>query len=478
MRFVSRSEGYRNIERRSQYQKAIYMTTTNANNIDFTIERLGQARIPSPLHLSTRLNDFVANYVSDDEFIMHDIDQTFDGESLKLNFKRTHMLEKAGPREKLYFDPKKVCAGIVTCGGLCPGLNDVIRSLVMTLWYQYGVRNILGIPFGYCGFLPEYGYEPIRLEPSKVSVIHQHGGTILGSSRGGSKTDEIMDTIEQLNINMLFTIGGDGTQKGALALYEEAQKRGRKLAIVGIPKTIDNDLSFVQRSFGFETAVSRAVESVNAAHTEAISAINGLGLVKVMGRESGFIAAYTALASNDVNYVLIPEVPFELEGENGLWESIKARLDRRHHAVVLVAEGAGQNLLQASKAVDASGNKVLNDIGVFLKNKLVELAKRDGVALNLKYIDPSYIIRGSAANPNDSIYCSRLGAHAAHAAMSGRTGLLVSMLHEQYVHVPIALSVGRRNLVDPESDLWRDVVIQTGQPVLMLNHPHDTQAKA
>ena len=318
----------------------------------------------------------------------------------------------------------------------------------------------------------------IRLEPSKVSVIHQHGGTILGSSRGGSKTDEIMDTIEQLNINMLFTIGGDGTQKGALALYEEAQKRGRKLAIVGIPKTIDNDLSFVQRSFGFETAVSRAVESVNAAHTEAISAINGLGLVKVMGRESGFIAAYTALASNDVNYVLIPEVPFELEGENGLWESIKARLERRHHAVVLVAEGAGQNLLQASKAVDASGNKVLNDIGVFLKNKLVELAKRDGVVLNLKYIDPSYIIRGSAANPNDSIYCSRLGAHAAHAAMSGRTGLLVSMLHEQYVHVPIALSVGRRNLVDPESDLWRDVVIQTGQPVLMLNHPHDTQAKA
>lgn len=448
--------------------------TSTSSSIDFTIERLGQARLVSPLHLSTRLNDFVANYVGDDEFIMYDIDHALEGESLKLNFKRSHLLEKAGPREKIYFDPKKVCAGIVTCGGLCPGLNDVIRSLVMTLWYQYGVRNILGIPFGYCGFLPEYGYEPIRLEPQKVSVIHQHGGTILGSSRGGSKTEEIMDAIEQLNINMLFTIGGDGTQKGALALYNEARKRGRKLAIVGIPKTIDNDLSFVQRSFGFETAVSRAVESVNAAHTEATSAINGLGLVKVMGRESGFIAAYTALASNDVNYVLIPEVPFELEGKNGLWESIKARMERRHHAVVLVAEGAGQNLLKASKAVDASGNKILNDIGVYLKNRLVELAKRDGVVLNLKYIDPSYIIRGSAANPNDSIYCSRLGAHAAHAAMSGRTGLLVSMLHEQYVHVPIALSVGRRNLVDPESDLWRDVVIQTGQPVLMINNAADT----
>lgn len=447
-------------------------------NIDFTIEKLGESKIPSPLHLSTRLNDFVANYVSDDEYIMHDIDLTLTNERQNLSFTKTHMLEKAGPREKLYFDPKKVCAGIVTCGGLCPGLNDVIRSLVMTLWHQYGVRNILGIPFGYCGFLPEYGYEPVKLEPSRVTMIHRHGGTILGSSRGGSDTPRIMDAIEQLNMNILFTIGGDGTQRGALALCNEAKARGRKLAIVGIPKTIDNDLSFVQRSFGFETAVSCAVQSVNAAHTEASDAINGLGLVKVMGRESGFIAAYTALASNDVNYVLIPEVPFAIEGPGGLWESLKERLARRHHAVVLVAEGAGQNILKASNAVDASGNKVLNDIGIYLRDRLKELAKRDNVKINLKYIDPSYIIRSAAANPNDSIYCSRLGAHAAHAAMSGRTGLLVSMLHEQYVHVPIKLSVGRRNLVEPESDLWRDVIIQTGQPALMVNPPIDDTQNA
>lgn len=442
--------------------------TENAN-LDFTIETLGTCKVPSPLHLSTRLNDFIANYVSDDEYIVYDIDQKVSAESGITEPKCCQMIEKAGPREKLYFDPKKVCAGIVTCGGLCPGLNDVIRSLVMTLWHQYGVRNILGIPFGYCGFLPEYGYEPIRLEPKMVSNIHQHGGTILGSSRGGAKTEEIMDTIEQLNLNILFTIGGDGTQRGALALHEEAKKRGRKLAIVGIPKTIDNDLSFVQRSFGFETAVSRAVTAVCAAHIEAESAINGLGLVKVMGRESGFIAAHTALAASDVNYVLIPEVPFELEGPNGLWESMKARLARRHHAVVLVAEGAGQNLLAASNAVDASGNKILSDIGVYLKTRFNELARRDGIPLNLKYIDPSYIIRGSEANPNDSIYCSRLGANAVHAAMSGRSGLLVSMIHDRYVHIPIKLSVGQRNLVDPESDLWRDVLVQTGQPLLMLN---------
>ena len=443
---------------------------------DFTIENLGTNKILSPVRLSTRLNDFIANFVEDDDLVIYNIDHRVEGDHLESSFHRKNLIEKAGPREHIYFDPTKVCAGIVTCGGLCPGLNDVIRSLVMTLWYQYGVRNIIGIPYGYSGFLPSYGLVPRKLTPADVSQIHEHGGTILGSSRGNADTVAIMDSIEQLNLNILFTIGGDGTQKGALALHEEAQRRGRKLSIVGIPKTIDNDLSFVQRSFGFETAVSRAVEAVSAAHTEAISAINGLGLVKVMGRESGFIAAHTALASNDVNFVLIPEVPFELEGPNGLWENIKARLERRQHAVVLVAEGAGQPLLEASNAVDASGNRILSDIGVFLKTRLVELAKKDKVTLNLKYIDPSYIIRGSAANPNDSIYCSRLGANAVHAAMSGRTGLIISLIHERYVHIPMKLSIAQRHLVDPESDLWRDVIIQTGQPSLMLN-PKESESE-
>lgn len=440
-----------------------------AEQFDFTIENLGPCKIDSPIHLSSRLNDFVANYTDEDDRIIYNISQKMNSDEKGVSLDKCQLMEKAGPRAKIYFDPKKVCAGIVTCGGLCPGLNDVIRSLVMTLWYQYGVRNILGIPFGYCGFLPQYGYEPIRLDPSKVSYIHQHGGTMLGSSRGGADTAGIMDAIEQMNINILFTIGGDGTQHGAQLIYEEAKRRGRKLAVIGIPKTIDNDLSFIQRSFGFQTAVSQAVQVVDAAHTEAMSAINGVGLVKVMGRESGFIAAYTALSSNDVNYVLIPEVPFELDGPNGLWENLKKRLNNRHHAVILVAEGAGQNLLEASGAVDASGNKILNDIGVFLKDQIKALAKRDGVILNLKYIDPSYIIRGSAANPDDSVYCSRLGAHAVHAAMCGKTGVLMSMVHDTYVHVPIKLSIGRRNVIDPDSDLWRDVIIQTGQPNLMVN---------
>lgn len=441
---------------------------------DFVIDKLGVSKLASPLHLSTRIDDLVANYVNDDDLMIYEIDSQLETSSLKKTFARKQLLEKAGPRERIFFDPKKVCAGIVTCGGLCPGLNDVIRSIVMTLWYQYGVRNIIGIPYGYCGFSHSYGLEPLRLEPNNVSYIHEHGGSILGSSRGGADTTEIVDTIEQLNLNILFAIGGDGTQKGALAIYEEAKRRDRTLSVVGIPKTIDNDLSFVQRSFGFETAVSHAVNAVQAAHTEAVSAINGLGLVKVMGRESGFIATHTALASNDVNFVLIPEVPFDLDGQNGLWAHVKERLQRRKHAVILAAEGAGQDLLEASDAVDASGNKILSDIGTFLKVKFLEFAKRDGVILNLKYIDPGYIIRGSKANPNDSIYCARLGANAVHAAMSGRTGLLISMIHDRYVHVPIKMSVGQRNVVDPESDLWRDVGISTGQPSLMLNPQDNT----
>jgi 6-phosphofructokinase 1 len=281
------------------------------------------------------------------------------------------LIEVAGPRQNIYFDPAHVNAGIVTCGGLCPGVNDVINAVVMTLWYRYGVRRISGIRFGYRGFLPESKMPVMELYPEKVAEIHRMGGTVLGSSRGeGRRVEEIVDSMERMNLNILFTIGGDGTLKGALSIADEVEKRGLKIAVVGIPKTIDNDLSFIERSFGFETAVSCAVEAVDGAHTEAHDAMNGIGIVKVMGRESGFIAAYTALASGDVNYVLIPEVPFELMGDGGLLAHLKKRLETRHHAVILIAEGAGQDLLETNDETDASGNKKLSDVGVFLKQQL------------------------------------------------------------------------------------------------------------
>ena len=434
---------------------------------DFTIPTLGVATVNSPVLLSRRVGDYIANYVNDDDYILYDIDAK---PGQPGSIEKTDLLELAGPREQIYFEPAGVHAGIVTCGGLCPGLNDVIRAIVMCLWYHYGVRKISGIRYGYRGFLPEFELPVMPLSPDRVVDIHGRGGTILGSSRGyGERVSEIVDTMERMKLDMLFTIGGDGTHHGALRFGQEIRRRGLDIALVGVPKTIDNDLSFVQRSFGFETAVGKAVEAVAGAHVEASDAINGVGLVKVMGRQSGFIAAHTALAISDVNYVFVPEVPFDLEGEIGFLTPLERRLERRGHAVILVAEGAGQDLMDVENVVDASGNKKLGDIGAFLKKRIAEHFDRKAIPINLKYIDPSYIIRSIPANPNDSVYCTRLGTNAVHAAMAGKTELLISLVHDNFVHIPIRMAILRKNCIDPDDELWRDVVITTGQPRLMKN---------
>lgn len=432
---------------------------------EFTIQRLGEARVKNPIALGTKGNDGYADFVRDDQRVAYGIEVTT--EEGAQTIRERGLLEKAGPRELIYFDPKKVHAGIVTCGGLCPGLNNVIRAAVMTLWYRYGVRRISGIRYGYRGFLPEQQLPVKELSPDVVSDIHRFGGTVLGSSRGGGdRTETIVDAMEQLNLSMLFCVGGDGTQRGARRISEEIARRGNRMAVVGIPKTIDNDLSFVERSFGFETAVSRAVESVQAAHVEARDAIDGICIVKVMGRESGFIAAHTALATNDVNFVLVPEVPFDLDGEDGLLAQLEARMRTRHHAVLVVAEGAGQDLVTAV-GKDASGNKKLGDFGGFLKERIDRHFKEKDFEITLRYIDPSYMIRAAPANPTDAIYCARLGANAVHAAMTGRTSCLVGLVNHRLVHVPIELATQHRNRVSPESPLWRDVLETTGQPNLV-----------
>jgi 6-phosphofructokinase 1 len=426
---------------------------------DFDIPSLGPAKISSPLSLSRKEGDFMADYVKDDDFILYDINAK-GGKFIPWN--KRGLIERAGPRDMIYFDPSKVHAGIVTCGGLCPGLNVVIRAIVMSLWYHYDVHRISGFKFGFRGLMPEYRLPTIDLSPDLVAKIHNDGGTMLGSSRGGG--DKIAE-----NIRILFVIGGDGSQRGAHQIARLIEKRGLKIAVVGIPKTIDNDLSFIQRSFGFETAVSEAVDAVTGAHVEAHDAVNGVAIVKLMGREAGFITAATALGTSDVNYVLVPEVPFDLEGERGLLTHLKKRLAARNHAVIVVAEGAGQELLPQSHQIDASGNKKLGDIGLFLKDTIKGYFKKEGIEINLKYIDPSYLIRSTKANPNDAIYCTRLGTNAVHAAMAGKTDMIVSMINDRYVHVPIELAVSRRNRIDPESSLWRNVIEATGQPALMKN---------
>jgi 6-phosphofructokinase 1 len=419
--------------------------------------------------MSTTDGDFIANYVRDDEFIRLDARVSL-GEQKPVE--KSEVLERAGPREKLYFMPSHVHAGIVSCGGLCPGLNDVIRAIVRCLWYRYGVTRISGIRYGYQGFLMnEKKYTPKELNPEVVDDIHKLGGTILGSARGGGKEiSRIVDALERLNLNMLFTIGGDGTQKGSLEIAEEIGERHLKIAMVGIPKTVDNDFSYIQRSFGFDTAVAKAVEAVTAAHMEAQSQVNGIGLVKVMGRESGFIAAHTALASHEVNFVLIPEVPFELDGEHGFLRNLETRINRRGHAVILLAEGILQNELVKEKKTDASGNAKLADAGTYMRERIVEYFKSKNIEINLKYIEPSYMIRSAPASPNDSVYCERLGNAAVHAAMAGKTKVLIGMVNNEFVHLPTRIAINR-NYVDPEGNLWRDTLDATHQPALMINNP-------
>jgi 6-phosphofructokinase 1 len=437
------------------------------DNLDFTIDTLGTRSVQSPIKMSTVAGDGIANYVTDEHFIRLST-SVLPGHQQSV--KREEILECAGPREKIYFTPAHVHAGIVSCGGLCPGINDVIRAIVRCLWYRYGVTRISGIRYGYLGFLPEYQFDIKRLDPSLVDDIHKIGGTFLGSARGGGReVEKIVDTMERMNLNMCFTIGGDGTQRGTVDIAEEIDKRHLKIAMIGIPKTVDNDFAIIDRSFGFNTAVAKAVEVVGSAHMEAASAINGIGLVKLMGRDSGFIAAHTALASHEVNFVLIPEVPFNLEGYNGFLAHLEERLKKRHHAVVIVAEGAMQDLLIKDKKTDAGGNIKMADVGTYLRSRIIKYFEEKKLDVTLKYIDPSYAIRSAPANPDDSIYCERLGNAAAHAAMAGKTKVLIGLVNNEFVHLPIRSVITHRNKIDPESALWRDMLDATHQPARMVN---------
>lgn len=438
-------------------------------NYDFTVEQLGPCKIKSPIELSTVVGDACANYVRDTSFVRNRIN-VFSPDELN-SVDSSNLLQKAGPRENIYFDPKKVRAGICTCGGLCPGLNDVIRAVVRCLWNRYGVREILGFRFGYRGLFQDSNLEPMKLTPDVVDEIHKIGGSFIGTSRGGGDrlpTDGV-DTIERLGINMMFVIGGDGTQHGALTLAEAIQKRGLECAVVGIPKTVDNDFLLIDRSFGFETAVQQAKEAIASMHMEARSQPNCISVVKLMGRESGFIAAQAALASHETNFCLIPEVPFDMDGPNGFLANLERRLKEHQHAVVVVAEGAGQELFVTDGATDASGNKKLADIGVYLRDEIKKYFASKNIPIDLKYCDPSYQIRSAVTIASDSVYCERLGNNAVHAAMAGKTKMVVGLVHDKFVYIPTKMAIASRNFVDPEGALWRDALDATGQPILMVN---------
>ncbi len=373
--------------------------------------------------------------------------------------------ELAGAREKLFFDPSQTRAGIVTCGGLCPGLNDVIRSLFLELHYAYGVNEVIGFRGGYKGLDPIRGKEPFWLTPKMVDGIQQDGGTILGTSRGPVDTAMAVDNLIHRKVNILFVVGGDGTQRGGNEIYQEAKKRGYPLSVIGIPKTIDNDVPFVMRSFGYSTAVEESSMVLDRAHTEARSVENGISLVQLMGRQAGFIAAGATVASQDVNFTFVPEVPFKLDGPNGFLAVLKERILDRSHAVIAVAEGAGQDLLQElSPERDASGNIILADIGLFLRDRIKDYFKAEGIPMVMRYIDPSYLVRSSRANAQDSILCDLFARNAVHAAMAGKTGLVIGYLHKQFIHVPIELLTSRKKTMDPKNSSWTAALAATGQP--------------
>jgi 6-phosphofructokinase 1 len=429
---------------------------------DFDVPDLGPRELDSP-YLDLRYPDGrTINFTEDSERILVD-HRVASPKEARSGVEDGFSFECAGARSKLYFNPSETTVGIVTCGGLCPGMNNVIRDTVFSCLLGYGVKKILGFKYGYRGLAQE---SYIELTPERVGEIHEMGGTILGTSRGLQDIAAVVDTLERLGVDVLFTVGGDGTTKGAIEICGEIRRRGLKIAVVGIPKTIDNDFKFMDRSFGYYTAYSKALEAIDAAHREAQAAPKGLGLVKLMGRYSGFIACSATLASNQVNIALIPEIPFKLEGPNGLLAALQKRFETRDHAVVVVAEGAGQDIVEGPRpGPDASGNIGLVDIGSFLKKRILSHFKSAGVDLTLKYIDPSYIIRSVPARPDDSVLCTKLSINAVHAAMCGKTETVVGVWHDTFVHVPMRQAISEINKVDPAGPLWLAVLGTTGQPL-------------
>ena len=427
---------------------------------DFAIANLGARKIDSPLD--------IANFTPDNKRLLFDCYLGSYADS-KDRHGEPLSIELAGPRKKIFFNPSRTRAAIATCGGLCPGINDVIRSITMELYYRYGVKDISGIKYGFRGLIPKYGHKPIQLSPEIVKDITHIGGSILSCSRGHQDINKIVKSLSNSRIDILFCIGGDGTMRAVKEIADRIVRRNLKIAVVGIPKTIDNDLNLIEKSFGFDTAIAQTVHAIQCAHVEAKCAVNGIGLIKIMGRLSGHIAANAALAQNDTNFVLIPEVPFALEGKNGFLMSLEKRLESSGHAVVLVAEGAGQDLMRQIDdpvETDPSGNLRLYDVGIFLKNEIEKYFQKINREINLKYIEPSYMIRSVPANASDSIYCSSLGQDAVHAAMAGKTGLLVALMKSEYVHLPLSAAVSRRK-IDPQGDVWLRVLEATGQPPSM-----------
>src|ERR1035437_6027973 len=437
-------------------------------NENFEVKTLGERKYLSPLKPTLQPDGSSFRFVKDDRILL-DASLSYFEHCISTG-EAPVSVENAGPHIHLYFEPAQTKVAIVTCGGLCPGINNVIRSLVIELCYRYKVTNVIGIQYGFEGFISGYNHPIIELTPDYVDAIHLFGGTILGSSRGNQSISEIVDRLSELEVNILFCIGGDGTMRGAHAIHEEIARRNLNIGIAGIPKTIDNDINMIDKSFGFETAYSIASSIIMDAHNEAKGVYNGIAILKLMGRNSGFIAAYAALSMQEANFVFIPEMDFDLDGPKGFLQVLRKRIEDRHHALIVVAEGAGQKFFEGeSSEKDASGNIKNKDIGIYLKERISAEFQSNNIPVTIKYIDPSYIIRSAPANANDSKFCALLAQNAVHAAMAGKTDFVVGHWNHLFTLLPIPIAVAEQKKIGSSDELWWNVLEATGQPVSMIN---------
>lgn len=408
------------------------------------------------------------------------------------------------PRSARSADPPPrtpAALGIVTCGGLCPGLNNVIREIVYSLHRQYGCTSVFGIRGGYHGFVdeenPPFLLLPLdsdaqhyqnteghvaltingvekTLEALSVMQIHHEGGTVIASARGGHDTQAICTFLAVNNIQQLYVVGGDGTQRGALKIANAAKQLNLDCTVAGIPKTIDNDVAYLDRSFGFESAVEQAVQAVRAATVEArCNKPNGIGVVKLMGRSAGFIASQAALSAGDVDLCLVPECPLVLQGPTGCLPHLHRCVKEKGYGVVVVAEGAGEDVLGKSAEMDAGGNRKLPPIGEFMKTQINSYFKEQGDAATVKYIDPSYMVRSGPANAADSMLCLRLAQNAVHGSMSGMTGFITGVVHNRIVYLPMDMVVAKSpTSMNPFGHTWERVLSYTLQPSTRVRVDH------
>ena len=426
-------------------------------NQKIAIASLGPSSVPSPLRLD-RYGSLESTFVHDNMYYQDPIEME------EGNAGPIRLFEKAGPRKHLFFEPAKAKVAIVTCGGLCPGMNNVIRSVYVQLHYHYGVPAVLGIRTAFLVFLRS-------CQPAHVAEFgngEQHppeGWHPAGNIARAGQPDIVVDFLQAPTSAFSSPSAATARSAARIAWRKKCGGAISNISIIGIPKTIDDDVQYVNRSFGYFTAVDKAKEVIDSAHVEARCVLNGISIVKVMGRDSGFIAAGATLASQEVNFTLVPEVPFTLEGEGGLLSVLHRRLLERRHAVIVVAEGAGQELLPHSEERDASGNRIHRDIGLFLRESIKDyfVAQRMGVVV--RYLDPSYYIRSVPASTVDSVLCDSFARHAVHAAMAGKTDMIVGLQHGVFIHVPIPMATHKRKRLSNEE--WAAVVTATGQPDLV-----------